>query len=85
VLLKDLLGVAVLVALLVDAFAFAFEALLVLVLFVIYVLLEAIVHLQSRIEPVFDRVVCSAWHVLCNQRPLFAKLKEETHQLFVFF
>ena len=71
-------------AFLVDAFALAFERLLVLLLLVIQVLLEGRVHFQSRIKSVFNRVVCTTMHVTSDQGPLFAILEVQVHQLLVF-
>lgn len=80
-LVQELVGVLVL--LLVDALAFTVKALLVLPLLVVDVLLKAVVHLEGGVEPVFDRVVSSAGHVLRDQGPLLAVLEVQVHQLLV--
>ena len=72
------------VSLLVYSFAFSFKAFFILTLLVIYVILKAVMHFQSRIETVFNCVVCSSRHIFCNKAPFFAVLQEEVHELFVF-
>jgi hypothetical protein len=65
-----LLGVSVEgldVFLLVDAFALSLQTFFIFSLLVIDVFLETVVHLESRIEPVFDGVVSPALHELGDQ------------------
>lgn len=73
----------ILVLLLVDALALSVQAFLVLPLLVVDVLLKATVHLERRVEPVFDCVVGAPRHVLRDQRPLLAVLQVQAHQLLV--
>lgn len=73
----------VLILLLVNALTFSVKAFFVFSLLVIDIFLKTFMHFQGRVEPVFYRVVGSAWHILGNQRPLLAVLQEEVHQLLV--
>lgn len=57
----------VLVTLAIDALAFTLQTLFILTLLVVNVVLEAVVHLEGRIEPILYRVVSSAGHVLRYQ------------------
>ena len=74
----------ILVLLLINAFALSVQAFLVLPLLVVDVLLEAIVHLEGGVEPVFYGVVRPARHVLRDQGPLLAVLKVQAHELLIF-
>ena len=67
------------VSLLVDSFALAFEALLIFFLFIIDVFLKILMHFQSRVESILDRVIGSSRHVFGNEGPLLAVLEEEVH------
>ena len=69
--------------LLVDPLALPLQTFLVLSLLVIDILLEATMHLESRVEPVLNCVISSARHVLCNKRPLLPVSQEQIHQAFV--
>ena len=82
-LLVEQLG-RVLVFLFVNSFALSVKTFLVLPLLIIDILLKASMHLEGRVEPIFYRVVGPARHMLGNERPFFAVLQEQAHQLLVF-
>ena len=68
----------------VDALGLSLKRFFIFLLLVVQVILECGVHLQSRVEPVFDGIIGSSRHLPCNQGPLFAELLIQEHQFFVF-
>lgn len=72
------------ISLLIDALALALETFFKFSLLVIDILLETVVHFQSRVEPVLDCVVSPPWHVLGNQRPFLSMGQIQAHETLVF-